>query len=139
MDESDRQIAYEAFGKELLTRFQVNRDSPALEAVGGNFMVAVVGQKVWTVVTHGARKGVYDDATDDHVAFAFVCKPEVFEHLLENQDADLQTIIEEGQARVDGNVEVYERFMRLRKGGSMLSVRASSSSGPSKRKRRKLF
>lgn len=99
----------------------------ALETLPGSLMIDVQGVATRTIVTSGPRKGIYDEATDDPLAFAFSVPESALLHLLEPDPEypfDLEAAIEAGTVLMEGDSRVYEAFMRLdRQKRSLISVR----------------
>lgn len=99
--------------------------APRLGVVGGNLLIRIFDGPTWTIVTKGERLGVYDEATDDEIDFALACDEDILLDMLTGEDIDLEACVEQGYIVMDGDYQVYERFMGLARKQSMLDVRSA--------------
>ena len=121
---AEPQSSVEVFRRALATISKEHKS--VLGAIGGNFLIAIPGVATWTVVTRGARYGVYDEATEDPIQFLLVCPEELFASVFADEtDVDLTPHVASGALVMEGDFKVFERFMNLAAGGdSMLAIRA---------------
>lgn len=98
----------------------------ALSTIGGNILLSIPGIGCWTLVTQGARPGLFPEATDDEVDVALMCEEWVLHELLNPAlDLDLDEYAEAGVFAADGDFTVFQRLLALAQGGgSMVGVRA---------------
>src|SRR5262249_35300976 len=81
-----------------------------------------------TIITRGANKGVHEGALDVDVEFALICEEWVLLDLLDPEvKADLKPLIDEGFLFVQGDVDVWDRYLELGEQKSLLSVRAQKA------------
>ncbi len=111
-----------AFRDHLRAVIELHRGTPAMEAVGGNFLIHVPDAATLSVVTAGERAGVYDGATEDVMSFALFCKKELFADVLAG-DFDYDAAIAQGALELDGDPTVFQRFMELPESRSALDLR----------------
>lgn len=102
----------------------------AIATVGGNILLSIPGIGCWTLVTQGARPGLFPEATDDEVDVAIHCEEWVLHELLDPALAiDLDAYAEAGVFAADGDFTVFQRLLALAQGGgSMVGVRARKPS-----------
>lgn len=111
----------ETFRKVLATILKDRR--AALGKVRGNFAVHVPGALTVTVVTSGPRLGMYEGMTEDPLGFALCCPEEVLRSFLGERAIDLAPYADRGELMLEGDLEIFERFLALAAGQSMLSIR----------------
>src|SRR5262245_47424834 len=100
----------------------------AMELVGGNILIGIRDVATVTIITRGANKGVHQGALDVDVAFALICEEWVLLDLLDaDVKTDLKPLIDEDFLFVQGDVDVWDRYLELGEQKSLLSVRAGNA------------
>lgn len=98
----------------------------AISTLGGNIFLSIPGLGCWTLVTQGARPGLFHEATNDEVDVVIMCEEWVLHELLDPALAvDLGEYADAGVFAADGDFTVFQRLLSLAQGGgSMVGVRA---------------
>lgn len=127
------------FDERLKKTFEEGKKKGKLSTVKGTFCIMVHEKAAWTVITEGPRQGIYKEMTDDEMDFMMITTHEIFNMI--NTPADEQPpgmeinfdrIIEDKKMMMEGDFDVYLRFIKLAEADSMLSIRGSAKDLPSK-------
>lgn len=107
---------------------QVAKDfEDALPIVGGNILIHVIDCASVMIVTRGRRVGMHTDLTDDPVHFTLAVEEWLLLELLDPEsDVDLDAAVADGYLLMQGDYDVYERFMALADRRSMLDIRSAA-------------
>ncbi|MBI1944629.1 MAG: hypothetical protein HYS27_02975 [Deltaproteobacteria bacterium] len=106
------------------------KNAAAISTVGGNMFLSIPGVGCWTLVTQGARPGLFPEATNDEVDVVIMCEEWVLHELLDPaMVVDLGEYADAGVFAADGDFTVFQRLLALAQGGgSMVGVRARKPS-----------
>lgn len=91
--------------------FEAAFESPTLGEVGGNLLIYVPNVATWTLVTTGPRPGLKDHASEDEIHFAMSCDDFLLVQLMTGADVDFQACVDDGRLKLQGDVEVFLRFI----------------------------
>ena len=96
----------------------------ALNTIGGNFMLHLRDRGLtWVFVTEGKRFGIYDEPTEDPIECAVICVEGLLEDLLANEEVDFEEANQKGWLHIEGNFDVFDRFLAFNENKSPLSIR----------------
>ena len=98
------------------------------ELINGNILIHIFDVGTWTIVTQGARAGVYADATEDPVDFGLLCSQEALATLLDDPSAaHVDALHAAGELTVHGDAGLLERLVQLCSTQTPLDIRTAGS------------
>jgi hypothetical protein len=119
----------ERFKTRLYQTFEKGRREHKLAGVG-NFAIVIHKTAAWTVFTSGPRLGVHEELSDELLDFVLAAKLDVFLEMYggeNHQPLDVPRAIRERRLAMQGDLNVFLRFLRINEAADLLSIRGAQA------------
>lgn len=107
-----------------VTELAAKQNPAGLRKLGGNIVLHVEAM-TWTVVSTGPNAGVREGIVgEENVRFVLAATEPALASLLSGNDERVSAAMDEGELVLEGDFEVFQRFLAITQGQSMLSLRS---------------